>query len=93
VSDDGRTITFKLNEGKWSDGRPLTAADGEFTINTIVKFQKDATALEAQNVVNVTKAEALDDHMLVVHYSEPTASALTILERPADPSPSTSGRR
>jgi peptide/nickel transport system substrate-binding protein len=30
-SDDGLTLTFKLNDATWSDGKPLTAGDVRFT--------------------------------------------------------------
>ena len=34
-SDDGKTWTYKLRDGlKWSDGKPLTAEDVAWTINT-----------------------------------------------------------
>ena len=35
ASQDGKTWTFHTRPGaKWSDGKPLTAADAAFTINT-----------------------------------------------------------
>ena len=37
TSTDGRTWTFHLRDGvKWSDGRPLTAADVAFTYNRVL---------------------------------------------------------
>ena len=38
VSPDGRTITFKLQEGvKFHDGKPLTSADVQFTFMNVLK--------------------------------------------------------
>lgn len=80
TSADGRTITFKIRSGgKWSDGQPLTAADAAWTINTVVKFQKDATAEQAGTVQNVVSASAPRPDVLTVKYSKPTATALATL--------------
>ena len=38
VSEDGLTVTFKLQEGvTWHDGKPFTSADVEFTIMSVLK--------------------------------------------------------
>ncbi len=38
VSDDGLTVTFKLQEGvTWHDGEPFTSADVQFTIMEVLK--------------------------------------------------------
>jgi peptide/nickel transport system substrate-binding protein len=40
TSADGRTWTFRTRpNAEWSDGKPLTAADAAWTINTIIKFK------------------------------------------------------
>ncbi len=40
VSDGGRVWTFHtVANAKWSDGRPMTAADAAWTFSTILKFQ------------------------------------------------------
>ena len=41
TSKDGLTWTFKLKPGKWSDGKPLTADDGAWTGNLILKYAED----------------------------------------------------
>ena len=48
ASTDGKTWTFKLRPNtKWSDGRPMTAADAAWTINTTIKYVDGATAVQA----------------------------------------------
>ncbi|MBX2853730.1 MAG: ABC transporter substrate-binding protein [Rhodobacteraceae bacterium] len=38
VSDDGKTVTFKLQQGvTWHDGEPFTSADVEFTVMEVLK--------------------------------------------------------
>ena len=47
TSSDGKTWTFHLvPNAKWSDGKPMTSADVAFTLNTIIKYQTGATALD-----------------------------------------------
>lgn len=77
TSPDGLTWTFDLRPGaKWSDGKPLTAADVAFTINTIVKYRKGATASEAASVKNVKSASATSPTQVAVTYDKPTANVL-----------------
>ncbi|GAA1579261.1 ABC transporter substrate-binding protein [Kribbella sancticallisti] len=77
TSDDKLTWTFDLHpDAKWSDGKPLTAADAAFTINTIVKFREGPTASEAASVKNVKSAVAKTPTQLVVTYDKPTANVL-----------------
>ena len=51
TSSDGKTWTFHLHpDTKWSDGKPLTADDAAWTINTIVKYADGPTAVAAPSV-------------------------------------------
>ena len=36
TSKDGKTITFYMRDSKWSDGKPVTANDFEFTIKRLL---------------------------------------------------------
>jgi peptide/nickel transport system substrate-binding protein len=41
VSDDGKTITFKIREGrKFASGNPITAADVVYSIQRVIKMDK-----------------------------------------------------
>lgn len=76
-TDDAKTWTFHLRSGaKWSDGKPLTADDAAWTINTILKFQDGPTGQSASLVQGVDRAEATDPTTLVVHYETPAVIAL-----------------
>jgi peptide/nickel transport system substrate-binding protein len=77
ASQDGKTWTFHTRPGaKWSDGKPLTAADAAWTINTDVKFQKGTAANAAGLVAHITNATAPDANTLVVHYADPVGNVL-----------------
>jgi len=77
VSTDGKTWTFHTRPGaKWSDGKPLTASDAAWTINTDVAFQKGTAANAAGLVAHITKAAAPNATTLVVHYATPVGNVL-----------------
>jgi peptide/nickel transport system substrate-binding protein len=68
-SKDGKSWTFKTQpHAKWSDGKPLTAADAAWTINTDVKYKDGATANVAGLVSHITGAKAPNATTLVVNY-------------------------
>jgi len=69
ASKDGKSFTFKTQpHAKWSDGKPLTAADAAWTINTDVKYKDGATANVAGLVSHITGARAPNATTLVVNY-------------------------
>ena len=78
---DGRTITFKLREGKWSDGEPLTAEDAVWTIETIRKYADGATASMAKVLAGIGSATAPDPRTLVIRYDQPLGPALANLQQ------------
>jgi peptide/nickel transport system substrate-binding protein len=79
-SKGGKTWTFKLRpNGRWSDGRPMTAADAAWTINTTIKYADGATAVQATALNNARRATAPNPTTLVIQYSAPVANALWLI--------------
>jgi peptide/nickel transport system substrate-binding protein len=77
TSKDGKTWTFHTRPGaKWSDGKPLTAADAAWTINTDVQLQKGAAGNAAGLVAHIKNATTPDPNTLVVHYTAPVGNVL-----------------
>jgi len=76
-SDGGKTWTFHtVPNAKWSDGKPLTAADAAWTINTDVKYASGGAANEAGLVAHITRADAPNPTTLVVHYKQAPGNVL-----------------
>jgi peptide/nickel transport system substrate-binding protein len=68
-SKDGKTWTFKTQpNAKWSDNKPLTAADAAWTINIDIRYQSGAAANEAGLISHIKSASAPNATTLVVHY-------------------------
>ena len=77
ASDGGKTWTFKTQpNAKWSDGKPLTAEDAAWTINTDVKYKDGGTANVAGLIAHIKDAEAPNPTTLVVHYEAPVGNVL-----------------
>jgi peptide/nickel transport system substrate-binding protein len=77
VSNGGKTWTFKTQpNARWSDGRPLTAEDAAWTINTDIAYQKSGTANVAGLVAHIARAEAPNPTTLVVHYTRAAGNVL-----------------
>jgi peptide/nickel transport system substrate-binding protein len=80
TSTDNLTWTFKLKSGAvWTDGKPITAADAAFTINTVVKLQTGAAAALSPFVPGIKTATAVDDTTLEVKLAAPSAALLANL--------------
>ena len=78
VSEDLKTITWKLREGVlWSDGTPLTAADAVFSWRYCTHPEGGCAA--TQYYVGVENMEALDDHTLRITFEEPNPFPYTAL--------------
>jgi peptide/nickel transport system substrate-binding protein len=82
TSKDGLTWTFNVHtNGKWSDGTPLTAADGAWTCNMEVKYAAAATANLAPFLSHVTRCDAPNPATLVIHYEKAVSNVLPQLEQ------------
>ncbi|MDQ3949871.1 MAG: peptide ABC transporter substrate-binding protein [Gemmatimonadota bacterium] len=69
-SPDRRTLTMYLHPNiRWHDGRPTTARDAAFTIETA---RDPATGyLRASDLTTITHADAADDTTLVLRFATP----------------------
>src|SRR5256886_1349449 len=77
ASKDAKTWTFTTVSGaKWSDGKPLTAADAAWTINTDIKYQGGGAANAAGLIAHITRAEAPNPTTLIVHYKAAPGNVL-----------------
>jgi peptide/nickel transport system substrate-binding protein len=77
VSNGGKTWTFKTRpNAKWSDGKPMTAADAAWTINTDVKYSGTGAANAAGLVAHIKRASAPNPTTLVVRYTAPVGNVL-----------------
>jgi peptide/nickel transport system substrate-binding protein len=81
TSPDGLTWTFTVKPGKWSDGQPLTAKDGAWTGNLIIKYGKTVTSQLAPFLSHATKLTAPNDTTLVIHYDKAVANVLPQLQQ------------
>lgn len=71
ITDDGKTVTFNLRDDfKWTDGKPVIAADVKFTAEAIMEHQLGNVAAKLTWVDSI---EAPDDTTVVFHLSEPYA--------------------
>jgi peptide/nickel transport system substrate-binding protein len=78
VSPDHLTWTFKIRSGlKWSDGKPITAADAAWTLNLIMTNSTAATA-NGSLVANFAKVTAPDPTTLVITTKQPEANMLYV---------------
>lgn len=78
IAPDRRTITYRLREAYWSDGRPITAEDVKFTEDTL---QAEATRhpYRAWRQRFLERWESLDARTYRVHLREVYAAALDLL--------------
>jgi peptide/nickel transport system substrate-binding protein len=82
TSDGGKVWTFHTVKGaKWSDGKPLTAADAAWTFATILKYQSGPTANSAGYVAHMVSATAPDADTLVLTYKQPVANVLSQVQQ------------
>lgn len=73
---DARTGFYTIrDDARWSDGKPVTAADVAFTINAI-KRDKPAGNTTYGQLTNVASAEATSDTEVLLHLSTPDATVV-----------------
>src|SRR5215472_11629195 len=78
VSSDQLTWTFKIRSGlKWSDGKPITAADAAWTLNLIMHNSAAGTA-NGSLVANFANVTAPNATTLVITTKKPQANMLYI---------------
>ena len=74
VAEDGVTHTFYLNQNaKWHDGTPLTAADVEFTFQSVL----DESSLSVRRgtvAATLKELKVVDDHTVQLIAIEPSAT-------------------
>jgi peptide/nickel transport system substrate-binding protein len=77
ASNGGKTWTFKTRPGaKWTDGKPLTAKDAAWSINTDIKYAAGGAANAAGLVAHIKKASAPNANTLVVQYVKAPGNVL-----------------
>lgn len=79
-SANALTWTFHLHPGaKWSDGKPMTAADVAWTVNTTLKYATGGGAEMATYLSGVKSVAAPNPTTAVFTLSKPTAAFLSNL--------------
>jgi peptide/nickel transport system substrate-binding protein len=75
-SADGKTYTFTTRtNAKWSDGKPLTAADVAWSLNTQIKYQNGGASVNKENVSFLKDVTDPNPTTVVLHYTQPQAPA------------------
>ncbi len=76
VSPNGRTYTFHLEKkAKWHDGKPFTAADVKWTIDSIIKEK----GYNQTNLKEVSSVQVVDDNTVVIQLSDVNAAFISVL--------------
>jgi peptide/nickel transport system substrate-binding protein len=76
-SNGGKTWTFKTRpHAVWTDGKPLTAKDAAWTINTDIKYAAGGAANAAGLIAHIKRATAPNPTTLVVKYTKAPGNVL-----------------
>ena len=82
VSDDGKTMTFKIRQGVvFTDGTPLTAKVYKDTFDRILNPETGAT-VAASLIAGIESISAPDDQTLIIELKAPSAPFLRNLASP-----------
>ncbi len=65
-SEDGRTLTFRLADATWSDGRPVTASDVRFTWTA--QASPDVAWINADTKKRITGVEIVDPRTVAFRF-------------------------
>ena len=77
ASNGAKTWTFTVRKGaKWTDGKPLTAKDAAWTINTDIKYAAGGAANAAGLIAHIKNAKAPNATTLVVNYAKAPGNVL-----------------
>jgi peptide/nickel transport system substrate-binding protein len=77
ATNGGKTWTFTVRKGaKWTDGKPLTAKDAAWTINTDIKYASGGAANAAGLIAHIKNAKAPNATTLVVNYAKAPGNVL-----------------
>jgi peptide/nickel transport system substrate-binding protein len=77
VSKAGKTWTFHTRKGaKWTDGKPLTARDAAWSINTDIKYAGTGAANAAGLIAHIKSASAPNANTLVIRYAAAAGNVL-----------------
>lgn len=95
ISSDGTTYTFKIRDTKWSDGKPVTASDFEYSwkraLDPLEAYFNAPLLYVIQGAENYYKGigsvddvaiEAIDDKTLKVTLNSPTPYFLSLTTQP-----------
>jgi peptide/nickel transport system substrate-binding protein len=77
ITNGGKTWTFKTRKGaKWTDGKPLTASDAAWSINTDIKYAGTGAANAAGLIAHIKNAKAPNATTLVINYAAAAGNVL-----------------
>lgn len=81
VSADGKTWTFHtVPHARWSDGKPLTAADVAWTINEVMKYKNGPAGQWAGLLEHMIGASAPNPTTVVIRYATAVANVLAQMQ-------------
>ncbi len=76
--EEGRVWVFKLKRGvRWQDGKPFTAEDVKFTLESIVNPKVKAAFRSALR--GLRRVDVIDEYTVRLEFAEPFASLPTVL--------------